>query len=330
MRKFLAFLCLLLSTSLVLSSCLTQDNNSEVTSETQSESSFDITSNVESETSREEEIKTMLTNLTFNNKGTRKDGFLMGDIDGPAYCVYSKIGYNKASFEVDLSRIKMDLTRKSDGKHINAYMFLGADIYDETASYWKNCIDAGLVKSGSGGGWHIFHSLYSVDSSFTGNKWYESKVSLSDSHKYRIELDASKNDAEATLTVFDLTDGGKVVDSVTFQLQFALKNGKNIRIYQDYALDYPPNTKFDTSGNASENWEDITLYNTNQGMYMKGVRIENVRIYDPEGEYIWGEEQTQERGMWPDASNAKLDYELVKIKNPIFDSYIWLDFDMNR
>ena len=63
---------------------------------------------------------------------------------------------------------------------------------------------------------------------------------------------------------------------------------------------------------------------------MRNVRIENVLIYNTDGEHRWSEEHTAERGMWPDMTNEKLDYEVVKIKNPVFDSYIWFDFDMNK
>ena len=330
-KKNFALFAAVLVCAAAISGCNEKKNESSTNSQLTSEQSAVLSeaSAAVSNTTSIEEVKELLTNLTFANKGLRKDGYLMGDVDGPAYCVYSNVGYNKASFEVDLKNVKINLKRKSDGKHMNAYMFLGADVYQSKDKYWANCIDAGLVMSGGGGGWHLFHSLYSVDSTFTGNKWYESKKTLNPTHRYRIELDASKNDAEATLTAYDLTEGGKVADSVTFQLQYAKKNGENVRIYQDYALDYPPNIKLDTQGKPSEDWEEITLYNTDENIYMKNVRIENVKIYNTDGEHDWTEEHTAERGMWPDKTN-KIEYEVVKIKNPVFDSYIWFDFDMNR
>ena len=328
-KKIIALFAAILLSTATISSC--SDNQTESLTSNSNGQSFaqSDTSAAVSNTNSTEEVKELLTNLTFANKGTRANGYLMGDLDGPAYCVYSKVGYNKASFEVNLKDIKINLKRKSDSKHVNAYMFLGADVYQNKDKYWANCIDAGLVMSGAGGGWHLFHSIYSVDSSYKGNKWYESKVVLNPTHKYRIELDASKNDGEVTLTAYDLTEGGKVADSVTFPLQYAKKNGENVRIYQDFALDYPPNIKLDTAGKPTEDWEEITLYNSDQNIFMKNVRIENVKIYNTEGEFDWTEDHTAERGMWPDKTN-KIDYEVVKIKNPVFDSYIWFDFDMNR
>lgn len=330
-KKIFVLIAAVLICAVTISGCTEKSTESQTSSSNPTAQSAvqSETSSAVSETNSIEEVRQLLTNLTFANKGTRANGYLMGDLDGPAYCVYSKVGYNKASFEVNLKDIKINLKRNSDSKHMNAYMFLGADIYRNKDQGWANCIDAGLVMSGGGGGWHLFHSLYSVDSSFKGNKWYESKVVLNPTHSYSIELDASKNDGEATLTAYDLTEGGKVADSITFQLQYAKKNGENVRIYQDFALDYPPNIKLDTTGNASEDWEEITLYNTDENIFMRNVRIENVKIFNTDGEHIWTEEHTAERGMWPDESN-KIDYEVVKIKNPIFDSYIWFDFDMNR
>ena len=330
-KKIFALVAAILICAATISGCTEKENVSQTNSQNSTEQSS-IQSEVStavSNTTSTEEVKELLTNLTFANVGTRANGYLMGDLDGPAYCVYSKVGYNKASFEVNLKDIKINLKRKSDSKHMNAYMFLGADVYQSKDKYWANCIDAGLVMSGGGGGWHLFYSLYSVDSTFQGNKWYESKKNLNPTHRYRIELDASINDGEATLTAYNLTEGGVVDDSVTFQLRYAKKNGENVRIYQDYALDYPPNIKLDTQGNPSNDWEEITLYNTDENIYMKNVRIENVKIYNTDGEHIWTEEHTAERGMWPDKTN-KIDYEVVKIKNPIFDSYIWFDFDMNK
>jgi len=306
---------------LFLNGCV--DNNNINSSETGLES--------ETEVSETEEVKEMITNLSFANPGYRNDGYLMGDIDGPAYCVYSKIGYNKASFEVDLGAMDINTVRKSDGRFINAYLILGCDIYDPTDEYWVNCIDAGIGFLGGDSGWHVFYSLYSTDDTFGGNKWYESNEILNPKHKYRIELDASKEDGSATLTVYDLNNNEKETDSVTLQLQYALKSGENIRFYQDWALDYPANTKFDTSKNPSENdWEEITLYNTDENLYLKNLRIKNSTLFNQDGKHLWTEEHTEQRGIWPDSNNKKLDYEVVQIKNPVFDHTYWIDFDMNR
>jgi hypothetical protein len=276
-----------------------------------------------------EESPKILTNLTYTNVGDITNGHLMGDIDGPAYCVYSYIGYNKASFEVDLSNIELNTIRSNDNYFINAYLFLGCGIYDPINGNWLNGIDAGLAFTGGSSGWHLFHSLFSVPEGYTGNKWYESNKKLDASHSYRLELDASVQNGTATLSVYDISDNNKLFDSVTFPMRYALKNGENIRFYQDYALDYPENVRKDTSGKTTNDWEEITLYNTNEGLYMKNVEISNVKIFNTKGEHEWTNEYTAERGIWPDKKNAKINYELNKIIT-IFDHTTQINLNLNR
>lgn len=74
------------------------------------------------------------TNLTYNNAGGK-----MGDADGPAYCVYSKIGYNRASIDILLSELRHNLYRESDMLPLTAYIFLGVDIYDANGQWvsWR-------------------------------------------------------------------------------------------------------------------------------------------------------------------------------------------------
>lgn len=276
-----------------------------------------------------EETPEILTNLTYVNVGDITNGHLMGDIDGPAYCVYAHIGNNKASFEVDLSAIELNMIRSSDNYFINAYLFLGCGIYDPASGHWVNVIDAGLAFTGGNSGWHLFHSLYSVPEGYTGNKWYESTTKLDTSHRYRLMLDASVQNGTGTLSVYDISDNNRLFDSVTFPIRYALKNGENIRFYQDYALDYPENVKKDTNGKTTNDWEEITLYNTDQGLYMKNVEISHVKIYNSTGEHEWTNEYTEERGIWPDKKNVKINYELTKIIT-MFDHTTQVNFNMNR
>ena len=94
-----------------------------------------------------------ITNLEFTNSGRYK-----GDNDGPAYVVYSKIGYQKASFEFKMSQVKLNMRRKSDQKWTNSYIFLGVDVYNEKEEF-LNCIDAGFCYSGASLNWHLFFNL---------------------------------------------------------------------------------------------------------------------------------------------------------------------------
>ena len=315
-------LCLLLS----IIGC----NPSEIStsSEQSTEQSIEISQD-ESEESKEEstveqeyifEGTETFNNLTLAN-GTNK----MGDADGPAYCVYSKKGYNKASMDIELSKINLNIYREG-GKHVNAYMFLGVDIYN--GNYWVNCADAGLVYSGSNG-WHIFYNMYSCENPETTNTWYESRVTLSSRCDYRMTLDSSIDDGKATLTIYNLTTN-KVADSVTFELQHAKKDGSNTSYLTDFALDYPPNIKNDTAGKPTDDWVEITLHNSDRGIYMKNIRVKNCKLYKGESEYDWTNEVTQNRGIWPDSSIKKIDYPCTIIRNATENMEYIVDLDMNR
>lgn len=264
--------------------------------------------------------KPLMTNLT------NKNSDFMGDNDGPAYLVLSKTGYNKASIDIMLNELRMNLVRKSDGKCINAYIFLGIYSYDSNGNY-RNNADAGLVyKGGAEGKWHIFHSINIVSPTTNQTKWYESRVGLATNHNYRLVLDSSKTNGWATLSVIDLSDGNKQVDSILFEMKYALKDGSNTAFYQDYALDFEDNTKMDTNGNPSTQWDEVTLYNTNQNLYMRKLRITNALL----GNQPWVQSNSRYRCTWPDNTITKINYPLVIVRSASFDTDLTLDLDMNR
>jgi hypothetical protein len=64
----------------------------------------------------------MIDSLTYKNNGK------MGDLDGPAFAVYSNIGYNGASATLDLKNASLQRVL-SDGRYVNAYAFFGIDVY---------------------------------------------------------------------------------------------------------------------------------------------------------------------------------------------------------
>ena len=99
----------------------------------------------------------------------------MGDADGPAYCVYSKIGYNRASIDILLSELRHNLYRESDMLPLTAYIFLGVDIYDANGQ-WVNCFDAGLGFHNGKQKWTLFHNILKVPP--TQDKWYMSRVNI--------------------------------------------------------------------------------------------------------------------------------------------------------
>ncbi|HOJ47586.1 MAG TPA: hypothetical protein PLD48_01790 [Bacillota bacterium] len=303
----------LLISALLLAGCANNGENGSASS-AQNE-----TSSAESEVA---EVRTPdFTNLTYDNGSGR-----MGDTDGPAYVVYSKKGFNKATVDIRLSAVEVKNVKKNN-RFVNAYIFLGIDVYDANG-YWINCADAGLCYSGRNGYWHLFYNIYKPKTE-GAQSWYESKVKLDASHDYRLILDSSEEDKKVIITIYDLTDD-KVADSKEFGIAHSLASGANTSFLQNYALDYPEDVKFDTKGNPSANdWVEITLFNTDQGLYMKNVEITRATLANGDNEVDWTEEHTSNRAMWPD-KNIAIDYEVVKVYKESFDNAFTVTFDMNR
>lgn len=318
-RKTICRAAAMLSACLLLGGCV----GGEPAPESSSASSEESTSGSASEetVSFVYDGEERFSNLTFSN-GKGK----MGDADGPAYCVYSVQGVQGATMEVELSQIEMNIYRE-DGRHVNAYIFLGVDVFHPEGGHWINCADAGLCYSGEDG-WHVFYNLYS-SSDPEASTWYESGRRLIVRHDYRLTLDSSAEDGQAVLTVYDLT-ANRVADRVTFELQYAKKDGSNTAYLTDFALDYPENTMQDTDGNPCEDWIDITLGNTDRGMYMRNVRVRNCRVTKDGAEYDWTEEQTANRGIWPDASMSAVDYPCTEVQNAKENMSYIVNLDMNR
>jgi len=262
------------------------------------------------------------TNLGFTNSGRYQ-----GDNDGPAYVVYSKIGYNKASFEFHMSQIKLNMRRKSDQRWTNSYIFLGVDVYDEKQEF-LNCIDAGFCYSGDVQNWHLFYNLLNTTKEVS---WYESPVVLNETHDYKLILDCSYKDDTAKLTMIDITAGNRVVDLAEFEVMYAKKDGSNLSMYQDFAIDFPEDIKKNRDREYSkDDWEEITLYNTDEGIYLNNIVIQDAKLYTPEGEYIWSEGRTNDRFMWPSTKFTNIDYACTRICNHEMNSELILDLDMNR
>ncbi len=328
MKRFCIWVLVLL---FVLSGCALQE---DITSEDSKEEAIvSEEESIESDVSEApdfEEVDRMrepdLTNLTHKNYGK------MGDDDGPAYVVYGKKGYNKASFDLHLSKVEINNIRNSDGKHVNAYLFLGMDIYDEKGN-WVNCLDTGFSYTGGNNGWRLFYNLYTTKSGESG--WFMSQTRLDPTKDYRLTLDSSEKENRSKVSIKEL-ETGKTIDVKIFESAFSLPDGSNTAYLQNYALDYPDNVKLISPEEKSEDdFVGITLYNSDEGLYMNNVNIRNVTLYSPEGEVAWGEEQTQNRSSWPDigiwqGEEAKIDYPVVKVWFLSMDDNFTLDFDMNR
>jgi len=270
-----------------------------------------------------EKMNRAKTNLGFKNSGK-----YAGDNDGPAYVVYSKIGYNKASYEFCLSQANINMSRKSDGKWTNSYIFLGVDVYDEKGEF-LNCIDAGFCYAGGSKDWHLFYNLLQTKEG-DGFTWYESSVSLDATHDYKLILDCSKQDNRATLSIVDLSDENRVADCAEFEVMGAKADGSNLSLYQDFAIDFPDNIKKNREGEASEDWEEITLYNTDEDIYLQNITIKNATLYLDETQYVWTKDRTNDEFMWPSVSCPKVDYACTKIVKQSAHSELVLTLDMNR
>lgn len=253
----------------------------------------------------------------------------MGDQDGPAYCVYSKQGYTAVSMVLELSQLDLNIYRQDQPhRHVNAYIFLGADTYDPETGNWMNCADAGLVYSGSNG-WHIFYNLFTCADPEQTPTWYESEISLNAEHDYRLSLNVSHRDGRATLSVYDLNIG-VTADRISFELYGAKKDGSNVSFLTNFALDYPENLRLDTTGAPSTDWVEITRYNTDQGIYLKNIRVHDCTLYQGETAIAWTTKHTQNRGIWPDADISKLDYPCTTIRNAIENTEYIVDLDLNH
>ena len=265
------------------------------------------------------------TNLDFDNKGKK-----MGDNDGPAYCVYSKVGYNKASMDVLISKLKVNNIRQSDKKFVNMYMFLGCDVLSSANGWWVNCFDCGFCYSGKNPSWHLFYNIYEPATKNQAG-WYESSVKLDPAHDYRLILDTSGNDEKAYLLVYDLT-AGKKADEATFYVKNLKADGSSTSYLMDFAIDYPGNTKMGVDGKPSEDWFDITLYNTDEDIYLQNIVVENVKIWKNGEESVWDNKVTDHRALWPDCNMKQIDYPCTFLvcDEENYDSSFRIDLDMNR
>lgn len=259
-----------------------------------------------------------INSLTDKNQGP------MGDWGAPAYCVYSKKGYNRVSMDVKLSDVQVNMTRQSDQKTLVGYIFLGMDIWDADTGVWVNCLDAGLKYGGDTKTWNLFHLIYDV-SVPNQNKWYTSGKNLDPTHDYRLSLDCSKMNGWVTLAAYDLTEG-READSVLFQARHALKDGKNVSFYQDYAIDFPENVKMDTEGKPTDDEFVSSIYNTDEGIYLRNVKILNARLNDQ----LWTKDKTRNRAASPDSTKPEIGYPVVRVSRANFDYELQIDIDMNR
>lgn len=259
----------------------------------------------------------VIDSLSYTNPGR------MGDLDGPAFAVYSKVGYNGASAVLDLQYASLERVMP-DGRFVNAYAFFGVDVY--AGEWWQNCVDVGFCRSGRTGKWHLFYNMYEPLNPDTPT-WYESSVNLPDD-EYVMEF-AMEGDNYVRLTVTG--KGKQKTDTVLVEVKGAKADGSNTALLFNAALDYPPDTLVDREGSYCEDFAEITLAHTDKGLRFSSLWVSELTLYSkthPNG-VAWAEEHTHSVGIWPDASVKGFDYSPTTVYT--FDGTEYLiDFDMNR
>ncbi len=258
----------------------------------------------------------IISTLDYENSGK------MGDTDGPAFVVYSNIGYSGASATLDIANMEIN-TVLGDGKFVNAYTFFGIDVYN--GGWWVNCVDAGFCWSGENGGWHLCYNLYEPLNEDT-YPWYESSKILPQNDVYTLTLKLI-DDNYAELTAVGRNTGE--TDSVVLEVKGALKDGSNTAFLFNTALDYPPDTKVDREGNPSEDWAEITLANTDKGIYLRSYHASGLKLYQGEEEFDWTDDKSSAISIWPDKKIDGFDYAPTEVG--LFDgTEYYINLDMNR
>lgn len=239
----------------------------------------------------------MQTISTFNYRNPGR----MSDNDGPAFVAYSKIGYSGASATVDLGNTKVN-GALSNGKFINAYIFLGIDVFGETE--WENCVDVGFAWAGAKGGWHLFYNLF-LKYDGTRFEWWESSNTLPQDDIYDLSCKLIAEE-EVLFTAKGRTSG--VEESVRFKLRHAKLDGSNTSCLFNCALDFPPESKIDRNGDPCEDWPEIVLGNTDKGGCLKNLTVTDMTLYTGTEPSKWTNEKNSDIGIWPDASFTVFDY----------------------
>lgn len=311
MKKLLCVLLVfIMAASVVACEPEDSDHSADVSNETNvSEVSEEVKANPMDRADK------IISSLDYTNTGK------MGDVDGPAFAVYSNKGYSGASAVLDIKDMEIK-TLMPDGKFLNGYVFLGIDVYED--DWWQNCVDVGLCWSGTSGGWHIFYNMYEPLNENTPT-WYESSKKLPKNDTYVISLTLTGDD-HALLTVEAVN--GKFKDSVEVEVKGAKADGSNTAFLFNVALDYPGNTKVDTSGKPSEDWKEITYANTDKGVYLKSFHAYDLTLYNGETSSPWTNDKNAAVSIWPDKA-VGFDYAPTQVG--LFDgTEYYINLDMNR
>ncbi|MBP5230273.1 MAG: hypothetical protein ILO68_00955, partial [Clostridia bacterium] len=179
--------------------------------------------------------------------------------------------------------------------------------------------------------WHLFYNIYDPADGQKG--WYESSVRLNSKHDYRLTLDTSEEDEKATVVIYDLT-AEKEADRAVFYVKKMKRDGSNTSYLMDFALDYPDNVRKDRNGKTTQDWAEITLYNTDEGLFLNNVLVTNTMILPGTSDEMvpWDGNATNNRSLWPDRTVEIFDYPCttVYVDENEPDSSFRVDLDMNH
>ena len=156
--------------------------------------------------------------------------------------------------------------------------------------------------------------------------WYESRVILPKDDVYTMTLKLVE-DNYALLTVEGENTGAK--DEVRVEVKGAFVDGSNTSFLFNAALDYPPNTKVDRYGNLCEDFVEITLANSDKGIFLRTFHVKDLTLYKNDTAVDWTDDKCSAISIWPDQKIKEFDYSPTVVE--IFDGteYI-INLDMNR
>ena len=261
---------------------------------------------------------TNFSNLDYTNPG------YMGDNDGPAYCVYSKKGYNKAEFIFELSQLDVN-NLGSNGARVNAFVFLGIDVYNDQGN-WMNCCDSGFYYTGVNGGWQLFTAIY--DDGAGEYSWYSCGPTIDPTYDYKLVLDSSYQDGKAKLTIINMYDGAAVSEH-EFDLYGAKASGQNTSYLTNIAFDWAgESTWVDSDGNATDDWKKVMRNCIGSGIRMKNVRIYGCALYKDGERLDWTSDLTDRRCITPDRSYTGFDEQITTVRSASNDTEYIVDLDL--
>ena len=94
-------------------------------------------------------------------------------------------------------------------------------------------------------------------------------------------------------------------------------------------LDYPPNTKIDRNGKFSNDFAEITLANTDKGLFLRSFHVKDLTLYQNNTSINWTNDKTSALSIWPDKSIKGFDYSPTVVEISDGTEYM-IDLDMNR